>query len=52
MLHYAQVQVKYDTQKLYRIGKAVKEVARIRRGEYRALRVTLQSDWLIQPRFK
>ena len=26
MLHYAQVQVKYDTQELYRKGKTVKEV--------------------------
>ena len=48
MLHYAQVQVKYDTKELYRKGKAVKGIARIRRGEYRAQRITLQSDWLIQ----
>ena len=50
MLHYAQVQGKYDTQELYRKGKSVKGVTRIRRGEYRACRVTLQADWLIQPR--
>ena len=31
MLHYAQVQVKYDTQELYRKGKVVKGVARIKR---------------------
>ena len=33
MLHYAQVQLRYDTQELTRKGKDVKEVARIRRGE-------------------
>ena len=50
MLHYIQVHVKYDTQELYRKGKVVKGVARIWTGGYRASRVTLQSDWLIQPR--
>ena len=50
MLHYTQVQVKYDTQELYRKGKAVKRVARIRRGEYRACGDSLHADWLIQSR--
>ena len=44
-----QVQVKYNTQELSRKVKVVKEVARIRRGEYRAQRITLQTDWLILP---
>ena len=35
MLHYAQVQVKYDTQEVFSKGK-VKGVTRIRRREYRA----------------
>ena len=39
VLHYTQVQVKYGTQELYRKGKAVKGVERIRRAEYRACRV-------------
>ena len=37
MLHFAHVQEKYDTQELCKKGKAVKGVARIRRGEYRKL---------------
>ena len=50
ILHYAQIQLRYGTQELSRKGKTVKGVARLRRGEYRARRITLQSDWIVQPR--
>ena len=50
MLHYAQIQLRYDTNELNRKGKVVKGVARIRRREYKARRITLQSDWIVQPR--
>ena len=50
MLHYAQIQLRYDTQELSRKGKVVKGVTRLRYGEYRARRITLQSDWIMQRR--
>ena len=37
-------------QELSRKGKTVEGVARLRRGEYRARRIKLESDWVIQPR--
>ena len=39
MLHYAGVQLKYDTQELSRKDRTVKGVARVTRGSYRARRV-------------
>ena len=44
MMHYAEVQIKYDSQELVRKDKVVKGVARVTRGEYRARRLVLQQD--------
>ena len=50
MLHYAQIQLRYDTQELCWKGKSVKGVARLRHGGYRARRIALQTDWVVPPR--
>ena len=50
MMHYAGVQLKYDTQELVRKGKVVKGIARVSRNEYKARRLVLQRDWVVQPR--
>ena len=50
MLHYAGVQLKYDTQELSRKDRTVKGVARVRRGSFKARRVLLQKDWVVPPR--
>lgn len=50
MLHYAGIQLKYDTQELVRKNKTVKGVARVTRGSFKARRVFLQKNWVIQPK--
>ena len=50
MMHYAGVQLRYDTQELVRKDKVVKGIARVSRSEFCARRLVLKSDWLIQPR--
>ena len=36
MMHYAEIQLKYDTQELLRKNKTVKGIARVSRSEFRA----------------
>ena len=50
MMHYAEIQLKYDTQELLRKNKTVKGIARVSRSEFRARRLVLKEDWVIQPR--
>lgn len=48
-LHYAGVQLDYKTQELKRKGSVVKAIARLK-SEYKACRLVLERDWLVQPR--
>ena len=43
MLHYAQIQLQYNTQELSRKSKVAKGVTILRHREYKARRITLQT---------
>ena len=50
LLHYTEVQLTYDRQELVGKGKVVKAVARLRARAFKARRVILKKDWVVQPR--
>ena len=50
LLHYMEVQLRYDRQELVCKGKVVKAVARLRMRASKARRVILKKDWVIQQR--
>ena len=50
LLHYMEVQLRYDRQELVRKGKVVKAVFRLRTRASKARQVILKKDWVIQPR--
>ena len=47
LLHYMEVQLRYDRQELVRKDKVVKAVARLRTRASKARRVVLKKDWII-----
>ena len=50
MMSHAGIQLKYDTQELLRKGRVAKGVSEGNRLTHKTRRVTLQKDWVIQPR--
>ena len=50
LLHYMEVQLRYDRQELVCKDKVVKAVARLRTRVCKAKRVVLKKDWIIQTR--
>ena len=50
IMHFVRIQLKYDTQELICREKVVKGVARASQREYKARRLVLQRDGLIQLR--
>ena len=49
LLHYVEVQLRYDRQGLVHKGKGCEAVARLRTRASKARQVMLRKDWIIQP---